>query len=270
MQRKTLTLIVSTAVITAGMLLTGGVHAQNDAPANAAPATAPATQVSAETLQKVSYAFGQRMGGQLKSAEQEGIQLNVDAIKKGLDDAVAGKQAYKDEEIQAAFSELSAAMDAKAAAARAEEAKVAAAEGEKNAAAGKAFRDENAKKPGVTTTASGLQIETLKEGTGASPKAEDTVKVHYTGTLIDGTKFDSSVDRGQPVEFPLNRVVKGWTEGLQLMKVGGKSKLVLPPEIGYGEAGAPPVIPPMATLVFEVELLGVTPAPTTQASEPTK
>ncbi len=107
------------------------------------------------------------------------------------------------------------------------------------------------------TTASGLTYRSLTEGTGASPSASDTVKVHYRGTLMDGTEFDSSYKRGQPAEFPLNRVIKCWTEGVQRMKVGGKAKLVCPPAIAYGERGAPGAVPPNATLNFEVELLGI-------------
>lgn len=123
--------------------------------------------------------------------------------------------------------------------------------------AGQEYREANAKKAGVSVTASGLQVEHVKEGSGKSPKSTDTVKVHYTGKLIDGTVFDSSVQRGTPLEFPLNRVIPGWTEGLQLMKVGGKAILTIPPELGYGEHGAGDVIPPHATLVFEVELLDI-------------
>ena len=123
--------------------------------------------------------------------------------------------------------------------------------------AGDEYRAENAKKDGVVVTPSGLQIEMLKEGTGKSPKATDKVRVHYTGKLIDGSVFDSSVERGQPAEFPLNGVIKGWTEGLQHLKEGGKAILTIAPELGYGAHGAGNVIPPHATLVFEVELLTV-------------
>jgi FKBP-type peptidyl-prolyl cis-trans isomerase len=111
--------------------------------------------------------------------------------------------------------------------------------------------------PATVTTQSGLQITTLREGTGKSPKTTDRVSVHYHGTFEDGEVFDSSVDRGKPAVFPLNRVIKCWTEGLQLMKVGGKAKLVCPPKIAYGKRGAPPTIPPNATLTFEVELLAI-------------
>ena len=111
--------------------------------------------------------------------------------------------------------------------------------------------------PGATTTASGLIYRSLKDGSGASPKATDTVKVHYQGTFPDGREFDSSYKRGAPLEFPLNGVIKCWTEGVQMMKVGGKAKLVCPPGIAYGARGAGNVIPPNATLNFEVELLGI-------------
>jgi FKBP-type peptidyl-prolyl cis-trans isomerase FkpA len=123
--------------------------------------------------------------------------------------------------------------------------------------AGQAFLDKAAAEKGATKTPSGLIITTLKPGTGPSPKATDKVKVHYHGTLADGTVFDSSVQRGEPIVLPLNGVIKCWTEGVQLMKVGGKSKLVCPSDIAYGDQGRPPTIKPGATLVFEVELLEI-------------
>jgi FKBP-type peptidyl-prolyl cis-trans isomerase FkpA len=119
-----------------------------------------------------------------------------------------------------------------------------------------AYLDKAAAEPGAQKTASGLIYRELKAGTGASPKATDTVKVHYRGTLTDGKEFDSSYG-GQPIEFPLNRVIRAWTEGVQMMKVGGKAQLVCPANLAYGERGAPPDIPGGATLVFEVELLGI-------------
>ncbi len=122
---------------------------------------------------------------------------------------------------------------------------------------GEQYLAENAKKETVKTTASGLQYEVLTEGTGKSPSATDTVKVHYRGTLIDGTEFDSSYSRGEPAEFPLNRVIPGWTEGVQLMKEGAKYRFVIPSQLAYGSRGAGPVIGPDETLIFEVELLEV-------------
>jgi len=122
---------------------------------------------------------------------------------------------------------------------------------------GKAFLEENAKQPGVETTPSGLQYKTLTEGTGPSPKATDTVLVHYRGTLLDGTEFDSSYKRNQPIEFPLNGVIPGWTEGVQLMKEGGKTQLFIPSALAYGPRGAGGAIGPDETLIFEIELLKV-------------
>jgi len=129
-------------------------------------------------------------------------------------------------------------------------------DGEKNVKEGEAFLAANAKKDGVKTTASGLQYKVIKAGTGATPKASDEVKVHYHGTLIDGTVFDSSVQRGEPISFPLNGVIAGWTEGLQLMKVGDKFQFAIPSALAYGEQGSGP-IGPNSTLIFEVELLGI-------------
>jgi FKBP-type peptidyl-prolyl cis-trans isomerase len=123
--------------------------------------------------------------------------------------------------------------------------------------AGKEFLEANGKKEGVTTTASGLQYKVIKAGTGAQPKATDTVKVHYKGTFLDGKTFDSSYDRGEPISFPLNRVIAGWTEGVQLMPLGSTYEFYIPSNLAYGERGAGGAIPPNATLIFVVELLGI-------------
>ena len=129
--------------------------------------------------------------------------------------------------------------------------------GDQAKAAGEKFLAANAKKPGVKALPSGLQYRVIKSGSGPSPKATDTVRVHYHGTLTDGQKFDSSVERGEPAEFPVNRVIPGWTEALQLMKVGDKWQLIIPSNLAYGSDGRPPRIPPNSVLVFDVELLGV-------------
>jgi len=122
---------------------------------------------------------------------------------------------------------------------------------------GTVFLEQNRKQEGVTETASGLQYTILEEGAGDSPKARDTVTVHYRGTLVDGTEFDSSYSRNQPASFPLDGVIKGWTEGLQLMKVGGKTRFFIPPDLAYGSRGAGGIIGPDATLIFDVELLSI-------------
>ena len=198
-------------------------------------------------LSDASYGIGYNMGKQLSQAP---FKLDVDRIVQGLRDANGGKpSAVAEAQIRAAMEKLQTDA-ATAAEAKARDT------GDANVKAGDAYRAENGKKKGVTTTASGLQIETLTAGTGETPKATDKVKVHYTGTLIDGTKFDSSIDRGEPITFPLNGVIKGWGEGLQLMKVGGKARLVIPPSLGYGAEGTGP-IPANATLVFEVQLLSI-------------
>jgi FKBP-type peptidyl-prolyl cis-trans isomerase len=141
-------------------------------------------------------------------------------------------------------------------------------EGEKNKGAGKKFLEDNGKRAGVTTTASGLQYEVIKAGTGPKPTAENTVKVHYHGTTIDNKVFDSSVDRGEPVTFGLGQVIKGWTEALQLMPVGSKWKIYIPSELGYGEQAAGPKIKPNSVLIFEVELLSIEPTPAAPATTP--
>ncbi len=213
--------------------------------ARAAPTTNPANMNT--KLSDASYGIGFNMGKQLVGAP---IKLDVDRIVQGLRDASAGKpSAVPEAQVRAALDDLQQQAGAEGEA-RARE------QGDVNVKAGDAYRLENGKKQGVRTTVSGLQIETLAAGNGASPAAADKVRVHYVGTLIDGTKFDSSIDRGEPITFPLNGVIKGWGEGLQLMKVGEKARLVVPPGLGYGPNGTGP-IPPNATLVFEVQLLSI-------------
>lgn len=171
--------------------------------------------------------------------------LDNQLMAKAMDDLIQ-KKTLKIEKAKAEmmFSDYMSQMKAK--------------EAESKTKAGKEFLDANKKKPGVQTTASGLQYEILTKGPGgAKPKATDKVKVHYHGTLIDGTVFDSSVDRGEPISFGLNQVIKGWTEGLQLMEIGDKFRFFLPYDLAYGERGAGPVIGPYSTLIFEVELLGI-------------
>lgn len=195
--------------------------------------------------QRVSYGIGRQMGDQLASNPFEGISL--DAVAQGLNDAFNKTASpVSNEDLDAAFKEISARMQK----VQAEQAKVASVEGE-------AFLAENAKKDGITVTESGLQFEVITQGDGEKPTKESTVKTHYHGTLIDGTVFDSSVERGQPAEFPVGGVIAGWTEALQLMPVGSKYRLFIPHELAYGERGAGGAIQPYAALVFEVELLEI-------------
>jgi FKBP-type peptidyl-prolyl cis-trans isomerase FklB len=201
--------------------------------------------------QKASYAIGVNIGSGIS---QQGLAEDVDlaAIALGMQDAVAGALKLTPEELEAAMQEFSAAMQAKQQAAM-----------QVQAQAGVEFLAKNASEPGVQTTASGLQYLVMTEGAdadAAKPSATDTVTVHYHGTLIDGTVFDSSVDRGEPIPLALNGVIPGWTEGLQLMNVGDKYRFFIPSDLGYGEAGAGP-IPPNSTLIFEVELISIDAAP---------
>lgn len=191
---------------------------------------------------KASYAIGQQIGGNLK---QQNIEFDADALAQALKDASAGKNEMSKEDMQAAMMKLQEmAMKKQQEAAEA------------NAKTGKDFLEKNKSAAGVKVTASGLQYIMEKEGTGATPKKEDVVRVHYKGTLTSGEQFDSSYDRGQPAEFPVGGVIPGWTEALQLMKVGGKAKLFIPPELAYGPSGRPG-IPPNSVLVFEVELMDI-------------
>lgn len=227
--------------------------APGSAPADeAAPAPgaepAPLPEGLKEESQQVGYALGLDIGSSLKAQQ---VEVDTDAFLAGLKDALAGAEPkLSREQMMTAMMSVQAKVQQR----QQQQMKDLSAT---NAAEGKAFRDQNAAKEGVSTTASGLQIETLKEGTGAQPTAEDTVTVHYTGKLVNGDVFDSSEQRGEPATFTLSDVVPGWREGVALMKVGGKSRLVLPPELAYGERGAGNRIPPNATLIFDVELLDV-------------
>lgn len=199
-------------------------------------------------MDKVSYALGLGIGSQLKGMGAE--SLNIDDFAQAIKDSIAGKEQIKAAEAQQIVQEFFVEQEKKQRAAAAEKGKQMKSEGEK-------YLAENAKKEGVVTTASGLQYMVLKEGTGKSPKATDSVMCHYEGFLTDGTVFDSSVQRGTPATFPLGGVIKGWTEGLQLMKEGGKTRFFIPYNLAYGEAGASGSIPPYATLIFDVELIEV-------------
>lgn len=206
---------------------------------------------------KVSYSIGLDIGNTLK---RQLIEVNADLLTTGIKDGLSGNKALlTDEEMKATMAAFQKEMTEKQANAKKEM-------GEKNTSAGKKFLEENKKKEGVKTTASGLQYKVLKEGSGTSPKETDTVKVNYRGTTIDGTEFDSSYKRGEPATFPVNRVIKGWTEALQLMKPGSKYQLFIPAELAYGERGAGSDIGPNSTLLFDVELIetvkpGESPAP---------
>ena len=197
---------------------------------------------------KVSYSIGLNIG---KSMKQEGLDINPDALAAAMKDVFAGaKPQLTDEEVQAVMQEFQKEMMAKRMKGQQEGLT-------KNKAEGEKFLADNKKKEGIKTTASGLQYKVIKDGTGKTPKATDTVSTHYRGTLISGKEFDSSYKRGEPAEFPVNGVIKGWTEALQLMKEGAKWQLFIPSDLAYGERGAGQDIGPNSTLIFDIELLSV-------------
>ena len=200
-------------------------------------------------MDKVSYALGLGIGQQL--AQMGADDLNVDDFAQSIKDVLKGNELkVSHREAQQIVQDYFAKKEAKLNAERAEKGKVAKEAGEK-------YLIENAKKEGVITTPSGLQYQVLKEGNGKKPTAKDSVKCHYEGFLIDGTVFDSSVQRGEPAVFGLQQVIAGWTEGLQLMSEGGKYRFFIPYRLAYGEGGAGAMIPPFATLIFDVELIEV-------------
>lgn len=200
-------------------------------------------------MDKLSYALGLGIGRQL--SQMGAADLNIDDFAQAVKDMIDGKEPQvATAEAQQIVEDFFRKQEERQRAEAAEKYKRAKSEGEK-------YLSENAKKEGVVTLPSGLQYQVLKEGNGKSPKATDKVVCHYEGMLIDGTMFDSSVQRGEPATFPLNGVIAGWTEGLQLMKEGAKYRFFIPYQLGYGERGAGASIPPFATLVFDVELIEV-------------
>lgn len=247
-------IVAAVVVLACGLFL----HAEQDAPESAAPA-APGSAAPAEvTEEQVSYAMGVLVGKDFKST---GMKLDAAQFAKGYADIAGHDDTWEGlAAAQNTLQQYAMQLHAK--------------QTKKNVEEGKQFLADNAEKEGVKTTASGLQYQVLTEGTGAQPKASDTVTVNYEGKLLNGTVFDSSYKRGQPATFQLDRVIPGWTEGVQLMKEGGKTRLFIPSKLAYGEQGVPNgPIPPHATLIFDVELVKIAPAKTEEApktEEPAK
>lgn len=213
-------------------------------------------QVLKDQKDKGSYSIGIQLGTSLKKGNMD---VNTDMLLKGLKDGLSGaKPLLNEEQVKETMAALQKEMMEKQAAIQKELAA-------KNQAAGEKFLAENKKKEGVKTTASGLQYKVMKEGTGASPKETDTVITNYKGTTLEGTEFDSSYKRNEPATFPVNRVIKGWTEGLQLMKPGAKYQFFIPAALAYGERAVGQDIGPNSTLIFEVELVSIKPPDPTPA-----
>lgn len=209
--------------------------------------------------EKASYSIGLELGNSLKKGKMD---VNADTLFKGLKDGLSGaKPLLSEDQVKETMTALQKEMMEKQAAASKEAAA-------KNLADGEKFLAENKKKDGVKTTATGLQYKVIKEGTGTPPKETDTVVTNYKGTTLDGTEFDSSYKRNEPATFPVNRVIKGWTEALQLMKPGSKYQLFIPSSLAYGERAVGKDIGPNATLIFDVELLSIKP-PEAAAPSPT-
>jgi FKBP-type peptidyl-prolyl cis-trans isomerase FklB len=256
------------------MMLLGSALAQTSAATpqssstTKAPAAKPRTATTAKTplvlntqKDKISYAIGMNVG---KNLERQSVEVDPAILEQGVKDTLAGgKTLMTEQEAQTVLTELATEARKK------QEEKMQAA-GEANKKQGDAFLAANKTKEGVVTLPSGLQYKILKEGTGPKPTATDSVSCNYRGTLIDGKEFDSSYKRGQPATFPVNGVIKGWTEALQLMPVGSKWQLFIPPDLAYGARGAGADIGPDATLTFEVELLSIQPKDATQGKEKDK
>ncbi len=217
---------------------------------------AESSEIALESVeQRLSYMVGDNMAQQFI---RDGVELDLEALTAGINDAIAGKESrLSEEQVQQTIATLQERAQQRQAEQQAELAKLAAEAAEKNIAEGNAYLKDNGAKEGVVTTESGLQYKELTAGDGATPTDTDTVSVHYRGTLIDGTEFDSSYSRNAPAVFPVNGVIPGWTEALQLMNVGDKWELTIPSDLAYGTGGTGGTIGPNAVLVFEVELLEV-------------
>lgn len=230
------------------------------AAATPAPAAAPATPAATFTEAQILETIGWFMGKNSQTDSFEFTKEQADAVTRGFSQALAGKDAPC--ELKAIGPQVQAYVTAK------QDAYLAKLK-QNGMAESAAFLTEISKKPGVVETQSGLRYEIIKPGEGSAPKATDTVKAHYTGSLVSGKVFDSSVQRGEPVEFPLDQVIPGWTEGLQKIAKGGKIKLYVPPQLAYGDDGRPG-IPPASTLVFEIEILDIKPTAAPAAAAPAK
>jgi len=246
-------------LIMAGLIIPVTVQAAEEAKEAKTATTQPVKKAAFPTeKENVSYALGVQIGNMLK---QTGEEIDLKVFTQALEDVMKGKPlAMQQDELMQVLGDFQNKMRAKATKEMEDLAN-------KNKAEGEAFLKENAKKEGVKTTASGLQYKVIKEGTGKTPKANDTVKVNYVGKFINGNEFDSSYKRGEPAEFAADQVIKGWTEALTMMKEGSKYELFIPSNLAYGEGGRGP-IPPNATLVFEVELLNIVEPKTTTNETP--
>lgn len=240
------------SVACAAFAVASTLSAQTESAKPAGEAAAPAASAP---MDKVSYFIGSQIGGNIaNNFKQQGVDIQLDSFLGAIRDQFEGKPSkYKPEELEAAMKEFEKVMQGKQAEMQAAQA----AKAGETKAAGAKFLADNGKKEGVKTTASGLQYEVIKQGEGPKPVATDKVNVHYHGTLLNGKVFDSSVERGEPITFGVQEVIKGWTEALQLMNVGSKYKLYIPSDLAYGDNGAGADIGPGETLVFEVELLKI-------------
>jgi FKBP-type peptidyl-prolyl cis-trans isomerase len=255
---------VTLRIVCAALAVATTVSAQTEPakPAEAAKAAEPAktageaaAPAAKPDMEKVSYFIGKNIGGNIaNNFKQQGVEIDIENFLQAMRDQFEGKPGkYKEEELTAAMEAFEKVMQAK----QGEMQKEKAAKAGDVKAAGAKFLAENGKREGVKTTASGLQYEVVKAAEGAKPVPTDKVNVHYHGTLVSGKVFDSSVQRGEPITFGVQEVIKGWTEGLQLMSIGSKFKFFIPSDLAYGDAGAGADIGPGETLIFEVELLKI-------------